>query len=231
MEHNSPDRDTASETGSAVHAGRTEDLGAQVSRPTNASAARSDIMTSVRAIAHPLRIRIYELLVLAGPMTVSVVADRLGVAIGSASYHLERLGDAGYVEEALDKSAEDKRTRWWRVASGGLEWNPAHLRDVPGGPELSSAANALLVERRATKMMDWARQWHTWTPDWIDAAEDADTYLDLSSDELREMKGELAALITRWHQRRPNSSGVPSGDVQRVFLTYSVFPVRSDGTS
>jgi predicted ArsR family transcriptional regulator len=47
-----------------------------------------------------------------GPSTATRLAERLGVNSGTASYHLRRLGAAGFVEEDVERG--NARERWWR---------------------------------------------------------------------------------------------------------------------
>lgn len=53
----------------------------------------------LRALANPLRIRIVSLLT-GAPMSATEVAEELGIAHGSASYHLRRLTAAGFLRRA-----------------------------------------------------------------------------------------------------------------------------------
>lgn len=63
------------------------------------------------AIAHPLRLRLLELL-RQGPSTAARLAPRLGESRALASYHLRILARAGAIEE--DTSLGTRRERWWR---------------------------------------------------------------------------------------------------------------------
>ena len=63
------------------------------------------------ALAHPLRFRLFELLV-EGPSTASRLARELGEWSGSTSYHLRRLARAGAIVEAPELGT--RRERWWR---------------------------------------------------------------------------------------------------------------------
>lgn len=186
------------------------------------------LIAAVRAIAHPVRIRIYDFLVTSGPQTVSAVAKDVDVAVGSASYHLLQLAESGYVTQVTPKTGEDRRERWWQVSSGGLEWNPADLLHVAGGRELSTAAHRLLVERRVEKMAAWVSQWHTWSSRWVEAAEDSDTYLELTPEELEEVSSEIHEVLDRWRkQSQVEASPSATSDRERVFVALSAFPVRT----
>lgn len=58
-------------------------------------------LVPLRALANPLRIRIVSLLT-GAPMSATEVAEELGIAHGSASYHLRRLTAAGFLRRAGD---------------------------------------------------------------------------------------------------------------------------------
>jgi DNA-binding transcriptional ArsR family regulator len=72
---------------------------------------RSYSAARVRAAAHPLRLRLLELL-REGPATASQLARRLGETSGATSYHLRVLGKAGLIEEDAERG--NGRDRWWR---------------------------------------------------------------------------------------------------------------------
>ena len=65
----------------------------------------------MRALAHPLRLRILEEL-RGGPATASTLARSLGESSGATSYHLRELAKAGFVEEDTERG--NARDRWWR---------------------------------------------------------------------------------------------------------------------
>lgn len=64
-----------------------------------------------RALGHPLRLRLMELLRL-GPSTASRLARELGESSGATSYHLRALARVGLVED--DPGRSGGRERWWR---------------------------------------------------------------------------------------------------------------------
>ena len=65
----------------------------------------------VRALAHPLRLRMLESLS-DGPATASMLARELGESSGATSYHLRALAAAGLIVEELDR--RKGRERWWK---------------------------------------------------------------------------------------------------------------------
>lgn len=65
---------------------------------------------AVRALAHPLRLELLDLLRFEGPSTATRLAARVGESSGSTSYHLRLLAKYGYIQEA---PARGGRERWW----------------------------------------------------------------------------------------------------------------------
>lgn len=83
---------------------------------------RSYSAARVRAAAHPLRLRMMEVL-REGPATASQLARRLGESSGATSYHLRVLAKHGIVEE--DASRKHGRERWWRRIEETMTITPA----------------------------------------------------------------------------------------------------------
>lgn len=65
----------------------------------------------LRALAHPLRLQLLEVLNVEGPATASQLARRLGESSGATSYHLRALHKAEMVEESERRNG---RERWWQ---------------------------------------------------------------------------------------------------------------------
>jgi DNA-binding transcriptional ArsR family regulator len=75
-------------------------------------------MTGLKALAHPLRVRILDALSTYGPFTASGLAERLGESSGSTSYHLRQLEKHGFVRE--DATRGSARERWWERSPDGI---------------------------------------------------------------------------------------------------------------
>jgi DNA-binding transcriptional ArsR family regulator len=66
----------------------------------------------MRALVHPLRMRIMEQLGNSGPSTATKLASAIGESSGAMSYHLRVLAEAGVIEEVPDRG--NGRDRWWQ---------------------------------------------------------------------------------------------------------------------
>jgi DNA-binding transcriptional ArsR family regulator len=72
---------------------------------------------ALKALAHPLRFQLVELLIELGPSTASELGRQVGESSGSTSYHLRQLAKQGLIEEAPDLGTA--RDRYWRAVRGG----------------------------------------------------------------------------------------------------------------
>jgi predicted ArsR family transcriptional regulator len=68
----------------------------------------------LKALSHPVRLRILGLLRCEGPATATTLAARLGTNTGATSYHLRHLAQHGFVVD--DDSRGNGRDRWWQAA-------------------------------------------------------------------------------------------------------------------
>jgi predicted transcriptional regulator len=74
-------------------------------------------LRSLRAMAHPLRMRIVGSLRIDGPATSAMLARRLNTDSGQTSHHLRQLARYGFVVDAPDLGkGRQGRERWWRAA-------------------------------------------------------------------------------------------------------------------
>ena len=69
--------------------------------------------TALRALSHPVRLRLLGLLRSDGPSTATALGTRLGLNSGATSYHLRQLAQHGFVVDDADRG--NARERWWRA--------------------------------------------------------------------------------------------------------------------
>jgi DNA-binding transcriptional ArsR family regulator len=176
----------------------------------------------LRAIAHPLRLRLLGLLRTDGPATATTLAERVDESPALVSYHLRTLAAHGFVVEAPDL-ATDGRQRWWRAAQASMSWSQAEFLDTP---ERSAAASALMAEiadRYGEVARGWVAETQDWSPDWVDAAEMSDFRLELSALQVRALRGELREVIERYRTTPPDDGA------ERVRAILMLLPHRPGG--
>jgi DNA-binding transcriptional ArsR family regulator len=125
----------------------------------------------LRALAHPLRLQLLQVLHVEGPATASGLARRLGESSGATSYHLRALHRAGMVEEAEQRNG---RERWWqRVPERLLIPNsvPPEASDAERS-ELQAAhaqIESILVERDEKALGQWTEIRYDLPLEWQDS--------------------------------------------------------------
>ena len=67
----------------------------------------------LRALTHPVRLRMLGMLRIDGPATATSLAERLGLNTGATSYHLRQLAEHGFIED--DAAQGSGRERWWKA--------------------------------------------------------------------------------------------------------------------
>jgi DNA-binding transcriptional ArsR family regulator len=163
---------------------------------------------SLRALAHPVRVKMLWLLRTGGPSTATQLAARLGLNSGATSYHLRQLGAAGIVVEDTERG--NARERWWRAAHDSTELSDPELLDSE--PEATfdylrsiAAMSALVVQEALGQFPTAARPWR-------DRFDLSDWKLRLTPDEARALHDELHATIRRY---RVDIAGVDAPDDAR----------------
>ena len=101
---------------------------------------------ALRALAHPLRLDLVELLGVLGQGTAAECARRLGTSQASCSFHLRQLAKYGFVEEA--EPSEDSRERPWRLTDLEQSWS------ADAGPA-ADQLERVFVQRETDRILGW----------------------------------------------------------------------------
>jgi DNA-binding transcriptional ArsR family regulator len=159
----------------------------------------------MRAMAHPLRLRLLGLLRSDGPATATVLAKRLAVSPALASYHLRQLAAHGFIEEAPDLGRDGKQ-RWWRASHERTSWSTVEFLDTPERVAAEQALGREIAHAHASRAAEWVTDAPSWPTEWVDASNMSDWLLELTAEELKEMSEELEATI-EWWAARPRREG------------------------
>ncbi len=99
-------------------------------------------VAGLKALSHPVRLRMLGLLRSDGPTTATALAHRLGLNSGATSYHLRQLAQHGFIED--DPERGNGRERWWRAAHRSTR-TEAHAESVAERDALAAFAQAVAV--------------------------------------------------------------------------------------
>src|ERR1051326_5021355 len=124
----------------------------------------------LRALAHPLRLQLLQVLHAEGPATASQLGRRLGESSGATSYHLRALHRAGMVEEAEQRNG---RERWWQRTSERLlipnsvpqQASDAERRELQAA---HAAIESIIVERDESALQQWTEIRYDLPLEWQD---------------------------------------------------------------
>ncbi|MER6310805.1 helix-turn-helix domain-containing protein [Streptomyces sp. NPDC001657] len=194
-------------------------------QPSGALPERRMDARSLRGLAHPLRMRILDLLTLDGPDTATGVARRLGENTGTVSWHLRHLADHGFIEE--DTGRGTKRERWWRAARVSHRLDTTEFRDDPATRGALSVYLHEFVQRdfhQVTTYLteDWEPEWHSagTLSRWQD--------LRMTAGQLQALNAELTEVVERHRaaalDAHRNPSAVDGEPVRPVLVQLQSFP-------
>ncbi|MEV8636261.1 helix-turn-helix domain-containing protein [Streptosporangium sp. NPDC051023] len=173
---------------------------------------------ALKALSHPLRMRLLLTVEEIGPATVGMLAAHLTQPVGVISYHLRQLAHHGLVAE-VPELARDRRERWWRfVPTESLSLTPSEFADDPVGLIASRAMMLQWVEVTAERMRSWVEGMHAWPQEWQDASRlGLLKPMRLTAEELSRFSVELDELVERWRVHGENAAD-DSADRRRVAL-------------
>lgn len=181
---------------------------------------------TLRALAHPLRLRLLGLLRTLGPSTATRLAAACGESSALTSYHLRRLAEVGMIlpadPGALTEVTVHARDRWWVAASALTSTAPPAPGDDAGREAGTQFAHAV-VTAHAERARLWLDQQEHWAPEWAGAATLGDRQLRLTPAEARELGAEIAAVIERYRPQDPARAANPEDSVI-IAAQYAVFP-------
>lgn len=106
---------------------------------------------ALRALAHPLRVRIFDILSQGGPQTASSLADQLGESSGSTSYHLRALAKQDLIREVEGKGSA--RERWWERPHGSISMGDPSATRTPAGRAASQIVTTEFYRQRHEQLM------------------------------------------------------------------------------
>ncbi|MEW2329185.1 helix-turn-helix domain-containing protein [Micromonospora chersina] len=161
---------------------------------------------TLRAFAHPLRLRILDAVGVHGPLTATEVAERVGESPANCSWHLRQLAKYGFVTEAGGGTG---RQRPWRLVTDGHQWGNGEE-----SPELARAGDAaarVLLDLEYRKLWDWMAARRQQSPEWRDAGFFSQFVSWYTADELQELQEELRALLARHLDRLADPTARPPG--------------------
>lgn len=166
-------------------------------------------MRAVRALAHPLRLQLLDLLRFEGPSTATLLGQRVGESSGSTSYHLRQLARYGFIEEAPSRGG---RERWWRHRG----------RTIDVGDEDESTNRRLLAEvlSREAYALDRFLAQRPVAKQWDDASFFHSLALRLTPAEMKELQEGFEQLLKRFRRAEEEDAPAAARPVRLLAFAY-----------
>jgi len=180
----------------------------------------SDVRT-LRALAHPVRVSLVEVLSLEGPMTATQAGELIGESPTTCSFHLRQLAKYGIVEEA---GGGKGRERPWKMTSLGMT---IPTTDDAETELAAGAVSRLFRERQLARYQQWLESRAIYPKRWRKAAGESEHLFYVTAEELESLNEELMALlIPRFSDRRTDPAARPPGavPVEMLIFAYPIAP-------
>ncbi|WP_345750365.1 ArsR/SmtB family transcription factor [Microbacterium rhizophilus] len=182
-------------------------------------------VAALRALGHPLRMRILDLLSQHGPQTSSTLAELTGESSGSTSYHLRILAKQDLIREIPERSAG--RERWWERPPGSVSWGDGAETRSPAGRAALQAATAEFHRLRNDETTDYfTRRADREPEEWREVSASFTTIARMTPAQLAELSQQVEELITAAGARYRDQEGE---GVRAVTVRADLFPLKQLG--
>lgn len=178
----------------------------------------------LRALAHPVRIKLLAAVGLRGTLTATDAVEIAGGSPASCAYHLRTLAKYGFIEEA---GGQDRRERPWRLTQAGLSWN-----EKAEDSEQRATARALgdVVYGEWLKNIDRYRvAGDRYPPQIRDVCGAGEMVLFATPGEVAEIQRQVWAILAPFRQRNADPALRPPGEMplEMIVFTHPALPPPS----
>lgn len=160
---------------------------------------------AIKAMTHPLRLRLLALFDSDSELTATQCAERTGESVASCSFHLRQLEKYGRVERAEAHGKE----RPWRVVSRGYAVRP-DVADPDSWPA-AKAFSSMFVTEQFGRLQRWIADADRDDPDWLYATTQTQQEYWATRDELDDLARRLEELAAPFRDRIDDPSLRPAG--------------------
>ncbi|TJY72481.1 ArsR family transcriptional regulator [Arthrobacter sp. CAU 1506] len=177
-------------------------------RPGHQNAPGEQVVSDpvhIRALTHPLRLELLDVLDGAGQATATECAAATGESVASCSYHLRILAKHGYIEPG-ERAGRDKP---WKPVSRSRAQTIDHT--LPGSRHAVVALADLELERQFQRLRAWTGRAADLPANELDLSVISSTQLYATPDEIKQLRDDLLKLSRRFEGRAEDPSLRPQG--------------------
>lgn len=180
---------------------------------------------ALRALAHPLRVQIYDIISQYGPQTASTLAAMTGESSGATSYHLRALAKHDLIREVEGRGTA--RERWWERPRGSISFTNPEAMKTPSGRAATQVVMTEFLNRRHQQLMQYVgRGLMTDTEEWHDGAMISTATAQLTPEQLEDLTERIQAIINETVEkyRTQDVEGA-----RNITIRADVFPLPEEG--
>ncbi|MFS8147683.1 helix-turn-helix domain-containing protein [Rhizobium sp. BR 249] len=177
--------------------------------------------TALKALAHPVRLRMLGMLRIDGPATATQLAARLGLNSGATSYHLRQLAQYGFIEEVPHAS---RRDRWWRASHELTSVPPSEAEGE--ALDLDIAFNQAALSLQVGQMQEALEEYADLPAEWRKATAADDVIIPMTAEQAEALTKRLRNIILEAMQAAPplGEAASQNPDVVPFYVMLHAFP-------
>jgi hypothetical protein len=177
----------------------------------------------MRALAHPLKWTLMDVLLTEGAATSTRCAELTGESQANCSFHLRQLARYGLVEEA---SSPSKKERPWRLTTVDQSWS--RVQPDPARAAAVDELERVFVQHEFATLMRWVQGAAAYSGEWQQASMRAGAIAWLTADELAGLRDQIEELMLSYRDRLADPAKRPAGS-RLVRLFSAAYPLPEEG--
>jgi predicted transcriptional regulator len=170
---------------------------------------------AMRALAHPVRMALLELLAVHATLTATQASEALGESPANCAFHLRTLAKYGFVREA---GGGRGRERPWTVVHRSVKLSTGSLDNRQARLAAEALEGVWLDQWFANIRSAVARR--PWSPEWEEAALAHQSLVYLTPEETSRVGREVRAILGPYKDRRSDPSARPPGALPVEFAVF-----------
>jgi predicted ArsR family transcriptional regulator len=177
---------------------------------------------ALRALAHPVRWKLLEIIGREGTATATQCAQETGESVANCSYHLNLLAKYDYVEKAEGGQGREKP---WRLVS--QDQGISDLGMDLDGVLAARAASGAFLDHALTQIKERHMASHLEPDEWrvVIGADNSNEFMTVQ--EVQEVRHAVRALMNKYVERRTRPELRPEGARSvNLFFSASVAPEK-----
>ena len=171
----------------------------------------------MRALAHPVRVKVLSELQRHGPSTATLLSPTVGATPSVTSWHLRHLAEHGLVRDAPGRGSG--RERWWEATSRGFRLRA----DGAESREAGRLLERVIEDVEGDVVGDWHRDVEPGlAAEWLDVAGRASTRVLVTPEEATALEDAVEALLAPYVLRKADPASAPDGAAMVHLLRYAL---------